>query len=222
VCPPCPNDSQGHETPPRRGILPGGVIAFRQRNAPQKRGHIWEPSSPAAADLPSPDTRRSCQRRGRGVSKGNHSTPSGRTLPLGIGKCCRGVSTNCFAKSFALATPRSQTSCSVPVLSTATVIVMNSFGFANSAQIVTRRLPRVLVPGWPSFAWGNLQGVPSWFLAFDSATIPVSKLRSVNNHCSPFRNRRGRSGRQHPGAPRGIQNIECDKPEIGRHNSTVA
>jgi hypothetical protein len=46
--------------------------------------------------------------------KGNHSTPSGRTLPPGIGK------TNCLAKSFALATPRSQTSCSVPVLSTAT------------------------------------------------------------------------------------------------------
>ena len=49
--------------------------------------------------------------------------------------------------------PRWQTSSSVPMFGTSTVIFINSLGEPSSAQIVTRRLPRLPVSKALSFAW---------------------------------------------------------------------
>ena len=70
----------------------------------------------------------------------------------GPGNCRKGRSENCLAKSFAFAMPHSQISRSVPLFITVTVIVMNSFGPASSAHIVTGRLLRLVAPCLPSFA----------------------------------------------------------------------
>jgi hypothetical protein len=49
--------------------------------------------------------------------------------------------------------PRRQTSSSVPMLGTSTVIFRNSLGAPSSAQIVTRRLLRLPGSKALSFAW---------------------------------------------------------------------
>jgi hypothetical protein len=75
-----------------------------------------------------------------------------RALPSGQGNCSKDKFANSFANSLALSMPCWHTSKSVPLFGTATVRLRNSFGLASSAQIVTRRFPR-MAAAWPSFAW---------------------------------------------------------------------
>ena len=105
-------------TPP--GIPTDGAAAVQR---PEKPDIIWEAFALIdAADLPLAGIHHEvgiifagARAEADGAEFQRQSlNPLGTNFTPGIGK------TNCLAKSFALATPRSQTSCSVPVLSTAT------------------------------------------------------------------------------------------------------
>ena len=72
--------------------------------------------------------------------------------------------------------PRWQTSSSVPMLGTSTVIFRNSLGVPSSAQIVTRRFPRLPGSKALSFAWVIRKRAS----VFRDGQYPVTDRSSLN------------------------------------------